>query len=456
MFESHSGLGWAGGTAQDLAALSSRFEIDELVAQDSNRVVYRAHDRESGSLVALRRLLPRGHAGSGLSEEEAAGFEASMRLLAQVKAPGLRRVMDWGVDPIDLLPYHACEWVEGEPLGQVLERGVLSVDAGRMLIENGLVAQVALDESRGGWQVATDPGSIIVAGGEQDFWFSYWVEAFPGPSAGSAVGGLAQLLETAMGWHGRVPSTSAGGGLASWVRMVRHERCSAFEALGALRGAPEPAVAGLQPQAAAPDPGAAPADLSWTLPRKRNRVGLWLAASSLALAIFGVGAWVVHQSISSGGDPIKPMAPVKRSGARERAKQASARAAELAELAAESGTDQLAGKFTPSDGEKLRKMIGEKVEMEGDLYQVRDSKSGKTRYLEFSEARGLNDVCGRFRARGGMVSLGMLKPLEGRRVRLTGEVQIENPTGRVVVHLDQREQVKDLGPGSGGTPAPKR
>jgi len=456
--------------------LSGRFEIDELVAQDSTRVVYRAHDRESGALVALRRLLPRGHAGSGLSEEEAASFEASMRVLAGVQVPGLRRVVGWGVDPIDRLPYHACEWVEGEILGQVLNRGVLSVDAGRMLIEAALVAQVALDESGGGWQVATDPGAIIVVGGEKEFWFSFWVEAFPGPAAGSAVGGLVQLVETVMGWHGRMPAAGAGGGLASWVRMVRRERCSAVEALAALRGTAEPEATavrtGVQPTAQSPAPQ--PADLSWTMPRKRNRVALWLTAGGIALAIFGVGAWMVHRSLLLDSNPPRPVAQVirKQPGevdgrqpdgrqpgggltARERAAEASERAAELARLAAGIGSDQLAGKFTPADGAKLRQMRGRNVELEGDLFRVRDSSSGKTRYLEFSDARGLDDVCGRFWAREGIYSLGMLKPLEGRRVRMIGVVDFEQGTGRVVVHLDQREQVKDLGPGSGGTPVPE-
>lgn len=471
--------------------MSGRFEIDELVAQDSTRVVYRAHDRETGSLVALRRLLPRGHAGSGLSEEEAASFEASMRALAGVNAPGLRRVVGWGIDPIDRLPYHACEWVEGEILGQVLNRGMLSADAGRMLVESALVAQVALDESGGGWQVAIDPSAIIVVGGEQEFWFSFWVGAFPGPSAGLAVGGLAQLVETACGWHGRLPAAGAGGGLASWVRMVRRERCSAVDALGALRGAAAPAMAPAQGGVQAPQtavqssapqiPAPPPADLSWTMPRKRNRVALWLAASGIALAIFGVGAWMVYRSQHPKEGPPRPEAqghrkrpeePVVRPGgqaagqpagqpgrkltARERAAAASARAAELAKMSAGIGTDQLAGKFTPADGAKLRQMKGQNVELEGDLFQVRDSSSGKTRYLEFSGARGLDDVCGRFWARDGVYSLGMLKPLEGRRVRMIGVVDVEHGTGRVVVHLDQREQLQDLGPGSGDTPVPKK
>ena len=262
------------------------------------------------------------------------------------------------------------------------------------------------------------------------------------------------------------------------MRMVRRERCSAIEALAALRGIAEPAAAPVQtaaqpaarppPQSLAPRP----ADLSWTMPRRRNRVALWLAAGSIALVIFGVGAWMVHRSLLSGSNPPRPVAQVIRKqpgerqpggvqpggvqpgrglSARERAAEASARAAELARLAAGIGSDQLAGKFTPADGAKLRQMIGQNVELEGDLFQVRDSSSGKTRYLEFSDGRGLDDVCGRFWAREGILSLGMLKPLEGRRVKMIGEVQIEIGTGRVVVHLDQREQVKDLGPGSGGT-----
>jgi len=218
---------------------------------------------------------------------------------------------------------------------------------------------------------------------------------------------------------------------------------------------------------------APPAAQSRTSPRKRNRVALWLTATCMALAIFGVGAWLVSRSGNRDVEPPNPVGPVgkKRQGSgepqgrqpgrtltpRERAAKASAMAARLALEAAQGSGAHPGGTFTPDQGEMLRQIRGRGVKLEGLLVRVRDSRSGKTRYLEFSDDRGIDSVCGRIRVvEDDLLSPGMLKPLEGRRVRISGEVDFENNTGRVVINIDKRKQIEDLGPGSGGTPAPKK
>ena len=92
--------------------------------------------------------------------------------------------------------------------------------------------------------------------------------------------------------------------------------------------------------------------------------------------------------------------------------------------------------FTWEDGEALRNWVGTTVILEGTLLRVRDSRSGKTRYLEFQESTSANDVCGYFKQdnRFGR-DLKALKALEGKKIRCKGKVAIEQATGRVVVDM---------------------
>ena len=102
--------------------------------------------------------------------------------------------------------------------------------------------------------------------------------------------------------------------------------------------------------------------------------------------------------------------------------------------------------FGPGDGPALRNWVGETVNLQGCLLHVRDSRSGKTRYLEFSGQRGKNDVCCRFWAREmEEIWLEDLKALEGKTLRFTGLVQIEKGTGRILLHLDDPGQIETVG-----------
>jgi hypothetical protein len=92
--------------------------------------------------------------------------------------------------------------------------------------------------------------------------------------------------------------------------------------------------------------------------------------------------------------------------------------------------------FTWEDGEALRNWVGTVIILEGPLLRVRDSRSGKTRYLEFQEGTSANDVCGYFKRDNPYGrDLEALKALEGKSIRCKGEVTIEPGTGRVVVDI---------------------
>lgn len=449
-----------------MAALSRRFEIEELVAQDAHRVVYRAVDRRTGGLVAVRRLLPRGHTGAGFDEPTTERFEAAMTVLEGINCPALRRVVAWGVDRVDRVPYIVTEWLEGERLATLLERGVLSSAAARRLAEAGLTAQAALDAAGGGWHLDSSDDTVIMTGDDHDYRFSFWVVTPPGSEAGAeVVTELAGLVERGLGWQGVLPAATAGDGLAGWLRAVRQERPTAAQALRSLARA----NAAAQQPPARPAPAGRSAPAAPATAAAGRRAIWWAAAACLVLVLVGGGWWFARWSharapgtVAGAGSAagLTRAAPspaaTGRAGGGLDAAAASARAAELARIvAAGEATDVPARVFGPADGGLLRGLVGRHVMFKGVVREVRQSASGKSRYLEFSATRGLDDVCGRMWARDDQgLSLNALQPLVGRNIALHGKVEIEGGTGRLVIHLDTRDQIEELAPGAAPTPRP--
>jgi tetratricopeptide (TPR) repeat protein len=96
-----------------------QFEIERLASSGGMASVYRARDRSSGALVALKVL----HAASA---QFAGHFARESYVLAELDHPGIVRYVGHGAAPTGEL-YLAMEWLEGEDLSKRLERGPLSV-----------------------------------------------------------------------------------------------------------------------------------------------------------------------------------------------------------------------------------------------------------------------------------------------------------------------------------------
>src|SRR6185503_2719756 len=99
--------------------IAARFEIQELVGSGGMAHVYRALDRASGEIVAVKLLLAErfGNAARFLREAE---------LLAELRHPGIVRHVGHGTDASGL-PYLAMQWLECEDLGKRLRREGLKV-----------------------------------------------------------------------------------------------------------------------------------------------------------------------------------------------------------------------------------------------------------------------------------------------------------------------------------------
>jgi serine/threonine protein kinase/tetratricopeptide (TPR) repeat protein len=98
--------------------LADRFELAQLVGEGGMANVFRARDRHSGALVALKLLRVDG----GKSRER---FDQEAELLRGLEHRGIVRYVAHGSDGGE--PFLAMEWLEGEPLAARLARGPLGV-----------------------------------------------------------------------------------------------------------------------------------------------------------------------------------------------------------------------------------------------------------------------------------------------------------------------------------------
>ena len=144
-------------------------------------------------------------------------------------------------------------------------------------------------------------------------------------------------------------------------------------------------------------------------------------------------------------------APASAPGYQSMAEQVNARAAKLAKMAEQGNLGDAVDDrvFGPSDGALLHNFIGREVAFQGVLISVGDSGSGKTRYLEFSDDRGVDDFCGYLKTKGASAGLSKpaLKALIGRKIVVRGEVKSVPGTKRVGIHITNRKQITEPLPG---------
>ena len=233
----------------------SRFEIEDIVEQDKHGVVFRAHDTESGDIVALRRFLPFGPDGGGLEKEEAAAFKIASKRLAEVSHIALRSVIVGSVDPIDGIPFLVTEWVDGTSLGKILAGEKLDhslvIDVLRIALEVSVVLSNVLGEEAV-W-VETEVESIIVGTKDSDRGFTFWICPFKwlgSEPETRKLSSIVNLCEELAGWKRKVLSDQAGHGLGRWIKWLKkNPEASLGEALAMLESstAHEPPPAETKP-----------------------------------------------------------------------------------------------------------------------------------------------------------------------------------------------------------------
>jgi eukaryotic-like serine/threonine-protein kinase len=95
-----------------------RYEILEIIGSGANSRVARAHDPMIGRVVAIK-LFP-----SDLARGEARQrFLQEARVVGQLSHPSIITLHDMGIEESTLTPYLVMEFLEGQPLERILDRG---------------------------------------------------------------------------------------------------------------------------------------------------------------------------------------------------------------------------------------------------------------------------------------------------------------------------------------------
>ena len=97
-----------------------RYEILEVIGTGANGRVARAHDPMIGRLVAIK-LFPK-----QLAQGEARQrFIQEARVVGRLSHPSIITLHDMGIDEASQTPYLVMEFLEGQPLDKILDRGSL-------------------------------------------------------------------------------------------------------------------------------------------------------------------------------------------------------------------------------------------------------------------------------------------------------------------------------------------
>ncbi len=435
--------------------MSDRFVIEDIVTQDWSGVLFQARDLESGGFVGLHRFFPFGLIGveaDGLSPEERSEYLDGVREMADFRHPSFRTVITGECDPVDGVPFLVTEWVEGEPLSAMMESGDLPAEAAFELFNEALTLCEALSLKLGSealW-VSMLPDLIVRDSGRDSRGFTFAISPnrwLVDTRTRRSLKPMANLLDRAMGWNGRIVGDHMGGGLGGWLKWLRgpgqnsglEEARHALERFTGRNPEARLAEMGSRPGATAaqarvlpplpspsgtaapslpplPDrPAAAvvqPATFAAEAPRPQGR-GLWVVMALLVLAIGGVLAWVaMRPAAESASTPQNAGAqrPLSRSDL------ASRRAAELSE--ATGGKEAI----DISELDEISAHKGSEITVSGEVSAITPSNSGKTLFVEFKNSLVRGQVT-LSKAEGGLTEEA-LREFEGGQIHLTGVIQI--------------------------------
>src|SRR5262245_37101120 len=92
------------------------YDLPEKVAEVGMGAIYRGRDRRSGQVVAVKIMPPHMATNPVLLKR----FEQEFKAASRLDHPNIVRALDYGDNGVS--PYLIMEFVEGESLGQKLER----------------------------------------------------------------------------------------------------------------------------------------------------------------------------------------------------------------------------------------------------------------------------------------------------------------------------------------------
>ncbi len=135
--------------------VGDRFVIEALAGSGGMGEVYRARDRQTDDVVALKVV------GDAASDTR---FEQEARVLAELDHPAIVRYVAHG-RTTESRPWLAMEWLDGEDLRTTLDRGRLSIDQARTLARR-VAEALAIAHTRGIVHRDIKPGNLFLPAGD--------------------------------------------------------------------------------------------------------------------------------------------------------------------------------------------------------------------------------------------------------------------------------------------------
>jgi len=466
--------------------MDTRYQIEEMVSQDTKGVVFQGMDTVTGMIVAMRRFISAGCGGSQVGDDERKAFSDAVFILKKVTHPSLRRVFAGGCDPVDEMPYLVTRWTESSPLADLLaNKNLLESGFARLILHQLLDTTATLSEAlgkEGQWLEASlesirirpprDKGELPTA----LFWLDPLAWLHPEDSANDVMG-LADLAEAMLGGPREVATNPADDELASWIQRVREKEITTLDQ---AKKSLKPADSVLNPFATHPHQPEPSADgeagetkgsvtagfdvpgLS-TSPAPRHsfssrallpsdptdgRKGLRPLVIAAITALIGVAifvSWIAMglgetESTETFSNEHRP--PDGQDGSRPTAMQVQR------DIGDNSATEELRqfiqrrGYYTINEADLMFSSDLEEVTFRGKLSRVRMSSSGLTMYLEFSDEAPIEEPRAYAMTRNLVDGIRQadLEAYVGRQIEVRGPIDIEDLNGI------RRARVKIIGP----------
>lgn len=454
--------------------MDTRYQIEEMVSQDERGVVFQGTDSVTGVIVAIRRFISSGGKEGGIPADAGKSFDEAVQRLKELNHPMLRRILAGGCDAVDNMPYLVARWCEGRPLADFLaDSSGPDPEFVRDLLVGFMDANDAVEEvigKRGLWLEPTVAATFVrPARGDLDqtaalFWLCPW-SLFHSGSGEAILTAVADLAEDLLGGPRK---TGAFPAFAQWIAAIRRqgistkeeakaalvrlqltsgpaplavdsstsdqaeERTSVTKAMAESVRREDPAGFDAPGLNAVPAPVVMPASVVVLPGAAADKRGIG-RKTGVAAAVLLAGAGLAVVLAAKRATEATPATEVDFAAA-EAAPGSSWNASAAAPWRAMSGAEaerrefvERRGYFTIDDGDLLHAHDQQMVTLRGRLANIRNSSSGLTMYLEFSEEPP-NDQPRAFsmvRNQVDGIRSQDLEPLKGRLVEIRGRVDVE-------------------------------
>ena len=135
-----------------------RYEILDTVGAGASGRVVRAHDPYIGRIVAIKLFSPEIARGAARDR-----FFQEARVFGQISHPAILALHDMGIDEATQTPYLVMEFVDGQPLDRVLEKGTVPFPRACAWVGDIAVA-LAVAHRKGVIHGDVKPANILING----------------------------------------------------------------------------------------------------------------------------------------------------------------------------------------------------------------------------------------------------------------------------------------------------